>query len=45
MLTKCIAAEPHHGPAWQEVAKDPPNVERDLRQLLVLVSDKVEELK
>ncbi|GAA6023804.1 hypothetical protein JCM11491_000549 [Sporobolomyces phaffii] len=44
LLAKCIAADPHHGLIWQQVAKDPQNVGKDLRQLLDLAAAKVEEL-
>ncbi|GAA5961681.1 hypothetical protein JCM3765_000473 [Sporobolomyces pararoseus] len=44
LLAKCIAADPHHGLIWQTVAKDPQNVGKDLKALLDLAADKVEEL-
>jgi len=44
LLAKCIAADPHHGLIWQTVTKDPANVDKDLRVLLDLAADKVEEL-
>lgn len=45
LLSKAIAADPHHGPTWQVVLKDPNNVGKDMRQLLELAADAVEEEK
>ncbi|GAA5881181.1 hypothetical protein JCM16303_004830 [Sporobolomyces ruberrimus] len=44
LLATCIAADPHHGLIWQAVAKDPANVNKDLKAILDLAADKVEEL-
>lgn len=45
MLAKAITADPHHGPVWQAISKDPKNVGKDMRQILELVSEAVEEEK
>lgn len=45
MLQKAIAADPHHGQTWQRVMKDPKNAGKDMRQLLELTSEAVEEEK
>ncbi|ORY83600.1 hypothetical protein BCR35DRAFT_278464 [Leucosporidium creatinivorum] len=45
VLAKAITADPHHGPVWQVVSKDPKNVGKDMRQILELVSEAVEEEK
>lgn len=39
VIKKCIAAEPHHGAAWQSVAKDIKNTGRSIRQILDLVAE------
>ncbi|KAG8983104.1 hypothetical protein FRB94_009193 [Tulasnella sp. JGI-2019a] len=36
--TKCVAADPHHGPAWQAVAKQVTNVGKGPASLLPLVA-------
>ncbi|KAG8932561.1 hypothetical protein FRC02_000939 [Tulasnella sp. 418] len=38
VLAKCVAAEPHHGPVWQSVAKDTSNAGRSIAQILELVA-------
>lgn len=43
VLTQCITADPHHGPVWQSVAKDPLNVGKDVGQILALVGKAVHE--
>ncbi|GAA5939006.1 hypothetical protein JCM1841_001557 [Sporobolomyces salmonicolor] len=44
LLEKAIAADPHHGLVWQAVAKDPANVGKDLKAILELTSEAVEEM-
>ncbi|GAA5937627.1 U4/U6-U5 snRNP complex subunit PRP6 [Sporobolomyces koalae] len=44
LLAQCITADPHHGLIWQSVAKDPQNVNKDLKAILDLAADKVESL-
>lgn len=36
---KCTAAEPHHSPVWQSIAKDDANRGRSVREILGLVAD------
>ncbi|KAJ7873267.1 PRP1 splicing factor, N-terminal-domain-containing protein [Mycena olivaceomarginata] len=36
---KCVAAEPHHSPMWQSVAKDTRNTGKSITQILELVAD------
>ncbi|KAF8958681.1 PRP1 splicing factor, N-terminal-domain-containing protein [Flammula alnicola] len=37
--TKCVAAEPHHSPMWQSIAKDVKNVGKLTREILEMVAD------
>lgn len=39
MHTRCAAADPHHGPTWQAIAKDVKNAGKSTRQILELVAD------
>lgn len=41
LLEKCIAADPHHGPTWQTISKDPKNSGKSIEQVLALVGDKL----
>ncbi|KAG5221097.1 Pre-mRNA-processing factor [Salix suchowensis] len=36
---RCVAAEPHHSPMWQSIAKDPQNTGKSIRDLLEMVAD------
>jgi len=36
---KCVAAEPHHSPMWQSVAKDTRNVGKSITEILEMVAD------
>ncbi|KAF7313596.1 TPR-REGION domain-containing protein [Mycena chlorophos] len=36
---KCVAAEPHHSPLWQSIAKDLSNAGKGTAQILELVAD------
>ncbi|KAJ7688479.1 PRP1 splicing factor, N-terminal-domain-containing protein [Mycena rosella] len=36
---KCVAAEPHHSPMWQSVAKDTRNVGKGITEILEMVAD------
>ena len=36
---RCAAADPHHGPTWQSIAKDVRNTGRSSRQILEIVAD------
>ncbi|KAF8876396.1 PRP1 splicing factor, N-terminal-domain-containing protein [Infundibulicybe gibba] len=36
---RCVAAEPHHSPMWQQIAKDIGNTGRTIRELLEMVAD------
>jgi len=38
VVKKCIAAEPHHSPTWQSIAKDMANVGKSTREILELVA-------
>jgi pre-mRNA-processing factor 6 len=42
VIEACIAADPHHGPVWQSVAKDLSNVGKDAREMLELVAQRLE---
>ncbi|KAF9005928.1 PRP1 splicing factor, N-terminal-domain-containing protein [Cyathus striatus] len=37
--TKCVAAEPHHSPVWQSIAKDIKNTGKSTREILEMVAD------
>ena len=37
--TKCVAAEPHHSPIWQSIAKDVKYVGKSTREILEIVAD------
>lgn len=39
---KCVATDPHHGPTWQAIAKDPKNARKSTREILELVADVLE---
>ena len=43
VVAKCVEADPHHGPVWQAILKDPKNVGKDLRQVLVMAAEVVDE--
>lgn len=36
---KCVAADPHHSPVWQSVAKDVKNARQSTREILEIVAD------
>ncbi|CAK5275776.1 unnamed protein product [Mycena citricolor] len=36
---QCVAAEPHHSPVWQSIAKDPKNIGKTTAQILEMVAD------
>ncbi|KAJ6539095.1 PRP1 splicing factor, N-terminal-domain-containing protein [Mycena capillaripes] len=36
---KCVAAEPHHSPMWQSVAKDTRNTGKGITEILEMVAD------
>ncbi|KAH0586042.1 hypothetical protein H2248_007319 [Termitomyces sp. 'cryptogamus'] len=36
---KCVAAEPHHAPVWQSVAKDDRSRGKNIKEILELVAD------
>ena len=38
VITRCVAAEPHHGEEWQIVAKDMKNVGKNNEEKLKLVA-------
>lgn len=42
VINKCVAAEPHHAPVWQSVAKDLPNTGKATGEILELVVDALE---
>jgi pre-mRNA-processing factor 6 len=42
VVAKCLAAQPHHGPVWQSVAKDLANVGKSTQDILELVADRLE---
>ncbi|KAJ7774274.1 PRP1 splicing factor, N-terminal-domain-containing protein [Mycena maculata] len=35
----CVAAEPHHSPMWQSVAKDTRNIAKSITEILEMVAD------
>ncbi|CAA7269716.1 unnamed protein product [Cyclocybe aegerita] len=37
--TKCVAADPHHSPVWQSVAKDVANVGKSTQEILEIVAN------
>ncbi|KIJ93573.1 hypothetical protein K443DRAFT_684462 [Laccaria amethystina LaAM-08-1] len=37
--SKCIAAEPHHSPTWQSIAKDAKNSGKSVKEILEIVAD------
>lgn len=39
VIRQCVAAEPHHGPVWQVIAKDDKNVGKSTKELLAMVAD------
>ncbi|KAJ8508012.1 hypothetical protein ONZ45_g9676 [Pleurotus djamor] len=39
VVRRCIAAEPHHSPTWQAIAKNPQNVGKSVKDILELVAD------
>ncbi|PPQ84760.1 LOW QUALITY PROTEIN: hypothetical protein CVT25_007539 [Psilocybe cyanescens] len=36
---ECVAAEPHHSPVWQSIAKDVRNVGKSTKEILEMVAD------
>lgn len=38
---KCVAADPHHSPVWQVVAKDIKNTRKSTREVLEIVADQL----
>ncbi|KAF9525583.1 PRP1 splicing factor, N-terminal-domain-containing protein [Crepidotus variabilis] len=38
---KCVAADPHHSPLWQSIAKDVKNTRKTVREILELVVDQL----
>ena len=42
VIQQCEAAQPHHGPVWQSVAKDATNVGKSTREILEIVAKKME---
>lgn len=39
VIRQGAAAEPHHGPVWQAIAKDDKNVGKSTKELLAMVAD------
>ncbi|KAF9234169.1 PRP1 splicing factor, N-terminal-domain-containing protein [Melanogaster broomeanus] len=39
VVKQCVAAEPHHGPVWQSVAKDDKSVGKGTKAILELVAE------
>ncbi|KII86740.1 hypothetical protein PLICRDRAFT_93409 [Plicaturopsis crispa FD-325 SS-3] len=39
VITNCIAAEPHHSPFWQSIAKDVKNTGKSTKEILEMVAD------
>jgi pre-mRNA-processing factor 6 len=39
VIRQGAAAEPHHGPVWQAIAKDDKNVGKSMKELLAMVAD------
>ncbi|EGN93902.1 hypothetical protein SERLA73DRAFT_97278 [Serpula lacrymans var. lacrymans S7.3] len=42
VIRQCVAAEPHHSPAWQSIAKDDGNVGKSTKEVLELVAEKLQ---
>ncbi|KAL2915099.1 U4/U6 x U5 tri-snRNP complex subunit Prp1 [Polyrhizophydium stewartii] len=42
VIAKCVAAEPHHGEAWQREAKRMANVGRSIKEILEIVASQLE---
>lgn len=42
MRNKCVAAEPHHSPVWQSIAKDMKNARKSMKEILEMVADVLE---
>ncbi|KDQ20970.1 hypothetical protein BOTBODRAFT_100573 [Botryobasidium botryosum FD-172 SS1] len=42
VATKCTAAEPHHSPVWQSVAKDLRNTGKPVREILQLTAKRLQ---
>lgn len=42
VVTQCVAADPHHGPVWQKISKDPSNVGKNVMEILIAVAHGVE---
>lgn len=42
VINRCIAAEPHHGPVWQSISKDPANFGKKTKEIVELVANALE---
>ncbi|KAL5524399.1 PRP1 [Sanghuangporus sanghuang] len=42
VIDRCVAAEPHHGPVWQSIAKGPANFGKKTKEILELVAKALE---
>jgi len=43
LVSRCKAAEPHHGPVWQATAKDLNNMGKKIDEIIELVADKLQQ--
>ena len=42
VINRCMAAEPHHSPVWQSIAKDDKNVGRGTKEILEMVANAIQ---
>jgi pre-mRNA-processing factor 6 len=45
VIRRCVLAEPHHGEAWQAIAKDVANIGKKTQDILKLCAAKLELIK
>ncbi|KAI9624055.1 hypothetical protein H4Q26_017066 [Puccinia striiformis f. sp. tritici PST-130] len=43
LISRCKAAEPHHGPVWQFTVKDLTNAGKKIEEIIELVADKLQQ--
>ena len=42
VINRCIAAEPHHSPVWQSIAKDDKSVGKSTKEILEIVTNVIQ---
>ncbi|KAF9783203.1 PRP1 splicing factor, N-terminal-domain-containing protein [Thelephora terrestris] len=42
VINRCVAAEPHHSPVWESIAKDDKNLGKGTKEILELVADVIQ---